>query len=159
MVSLSSTSRARLFAASLLLLPVVAFSASPQRIRIPKIDSSFEMPDQKAEKPIVVDDATKAKLEELAKIYGKVARDNYPLIIKSLHLEKMPTVKPVKIVVTYKYNGVAATTGSGFGGERFGKAGGLDFGQRSGGRLDLESQALELPGEGGVLGRIAGDER
>ena len=48
--------------------------------------------------------------------------------------------------------------GAGLGGESFGKTKCLDLGQRSGRRLEFEAQALELPGERGVLGRIAGDE-
>lgn len=62
-----------------------------------------------------------AKLKELSKTYQKVARDNYALIIKSLKLENAPApTNMVRIVVTYKYGGVAATSGSGFGGEKTG---------------------------------------
>jgi hypothetical protein len=49
--------------------------------------------------------------------------------------------------------------GAGLGRERFGKAEGLDLRQRSGRRLELEAQVLELPGEGGVFGWIASNER
>ncbi|MHB8636262.1 MAG: basic secretory protein-like protein [Fimbriimonadaceae bacterium] len=65
------------------------------------------------DKPLVVDAATKQKLEELAKTYQQVAIDNYPLIIKTLHLEGKPApTKTVRIVLTYAYGGVAATSGT-----------------------------------------------
>jgi len=66
-------------------------------------------------KPIVFDNATAAKLKALANAYQKVAHDNYGLILNTLHLPLDRPSKPVKIVVTYSYNGVAATTGAGFG--------------------------------------------
>jgi hypothetical protein len=65
------------------------------------------------DKPLVVDDETRQKLDDLAKAYQKVAVDNYPLIIKTLRLEDKPApTKTVHIVLTYAYNGVAATSGS-----------------------------------------------
>jgi len=65
------------------------------------------------DKPLVVDDETKKKLDELAKTYQKVGIDNYPLIIKTLKLEDKPKpAKNVRIVVTYGYGGVAATSGT-----------------------------------------------
>jgi hypothetical protein len=48
---------------------------------------------------------------------------------------------------------------TGLGCERFGKTKCLDLGQRFGRRVELKPQALELPSERGILGRIAGDER
>jgi len=93
----------------------------------PKITSRFEMPkppkpsgdtgpfDGGTSTPRVVDAETKAKLEDLAKTYGKVARDNYQLILKSLELSPDSKIAPVEIVLTYGYDGVAATSGSGFG--------------------------------------------
>ena len=64
------------------------------------------------DKPFVVDENTRAKLEALAKTYQKVAIDNYPLIIRTLHLEGKPaTTRNVRISVTYGYDGVAATSG------------------------------------------------
>ena len=65
------------------------------------------------ETPLVVDAETKAKLEELAKAYQKVGFDNYPLIIKTLKLEAKPApAKNVRILITFAYNGVAATSGT-----------------------------------------------
>jgi len=93
---------------------------------IPEITATVELPKPSAPsedlgpftsgpKPIVVDDATKRKLMNLADAYQKVAHDNYGLILRTLQLPMDRPSKPVKIVVTYSYNGVAATTGAGFG--------------------------------------------
>jgi hypothetical protein len=65
------------------------------------------------ETPFVVDAETRQKLEELTKTFQQVAVDNYSLIIKALHLEgKPPSTRNVRIIVTYGYDGVAATSGS-----------------------------------------------
>lgn len=96
------------------------------KLVIPEITATVEIPKPRAAsedlgpfsggpKPIVVDDATKGKLKELADAYQKVAHDNYGMILRTLHLPLDRASKPVKIVVTYSYNGVAATTGAGFG--------------------------------------------
>ncbi len=103
------------------------------KIPTPKVTSSFVMPKKPKNtapigafstggeaKPIEVDGETRKKLNDLAKLYGQVARENYPLIIRTLHMEKAPASKPVKIVVTYSYNGVAATSGAGFGAAKTG---------------------------------------
>ena len=93
---------------------------------IPEITATVEIPKPSAPtedfgpfttgpKPIVVDEATKGKLNVLAATYQKVAHDNYGLILRTLHLPLDRPSKPVKIVVTYSYTGVAATTGAGFG--------------------------------------------
>ena len=96
-------------------------------IEIPKITASVQLPppaknppDNRIgdfisgpDNPLVVDADTKAKLEDLAKAYEKVGIDNYPLIIKTLKLEDKPaSAKNVRIVVTYGYGGVAATSGT-----------------------------------------------
>ncbi len=107
----------------------LCFVASAQDVRVPRITSVFTPPpkakpsDDSANlgpfttgpKPAEVDDATKAKLEGLAKQYGEVARANFGLIIKTLQVKPAKKSKPVRIVVTYGYGGVAATSGAGFG--------------------------------------------
>lgn len=110
MVSLSSTYRAGLLV-SAFVLASVAFGSPTQRVKPPKIEAKFAKPEQD------IDSATQAKLEELAKTYEKVARDNYPVIIKLLKMEKSPVTKPVRIIVTYAYDGVAGTGGDENGAE------------------------------------------
>jgi hypothetical protein len=66
-------------------------------------------------KPIVVDAATRAKLDHLAAEYVDVARQSYPMILRVLDYHPDQAPKPVHIVVTYAYGGVAATSGAGFG--------------------------------------------
>ena len=87
-----------------------------QAIPVPKIAASVDLSAGRDKPSVVVDAATKAKLDELAKTYERVARDNYPLIIHALRMEGDPVAKDVQIVVTYAYKGVAATGDSGFGG-------------------------------------------
>jgi hypothetical protein len=91
--------------------------------KAPKIVASFEMPEKPAKpkdvgpfttgpdsKPIEVTPEQKKKLEALAKLYGEVATKNFDLIVKTLKSTgKVPAT--VKIVITYKYKGVAATAG------------------------------------------------
>jgi hypothetical protein len=101
-------------------------SGKPE-IKIPKITATVELPGPPAKavdvgpfstgpsKPIVVTDEDKKKLQDLAKQYEQVAKDNYALIVKTLHDEDAKMHDEVRIVVTYGYNGVAATSGSGFG--------------------------------------------
>lgn len=97
-------------------LPLLALTLA-QAIPVPKIEASVDLRAPAEAGPSTpVDEATKAKLEELAKTYERVARDNYPLVIHALRMESEPVAKDVKIVVTYAYDGVAATSGSGFGG-------------------------------------------
>jgi hypothetical protein len=91
---------------------------------LPKISSKVELP--KASQPgkdgltngaegvpVVVSRADKRELAKLAKEYVKVAKDNFPLIIRSLKLDAHPIAKPVVITVSYAYGGVAATTAEG----------------------------------------------
>jgi hypothetical protein len=97
-------------------------------VTVPSIKATVEIPHPTASstdtgpfdggknaKPFVVDDETKRKLNGLAKEYEDVARDNYALILRELRLPADLKSKPVQIVVTYAYDGVAATTGAGFG--------------------------------------------
>ncbi|RYG25009.1 hypothetical protein EON82_08690 [bacterium] len=103
-----------------LAISLVALLVSAQTITVPKITASVDLSAGRNRPPVEVDAATKAKLDDLAKTYERVARENYPLIIRALRLENDPTPKDVRIVVTYAYNGVAATGNSGFGGENTG---------------------------------------
>lgn len=65
------------------------------------------------DKPFELSSEDKAKLDDLAVQYRQVAIDNYPLIIKTLKLEDKPaSTKQVRIVVTFGYDGVAATSGT-----------------------------------------------
>ncbi len=112
---------------AVVLVAAVASIASTQEIKVPKVVASVEMPAPPAKtgdtgpfttgpsNPIVITDEDKKKLDELAKAYQKVATDNYALIVKTLHAEKAPMHESVSIVVTFRYGGVAATSGSGFG--------------------------------------------
>ena len=111
-----------------LLVGIAAMSNAAQRdIEVPNIQATLQLPKPSASPPpnrigdfisgpdtaFVVDDDTRRKLEALTKNFEKVATDNYPLIIKVLHLEgKPPSTRNVRIVVTYGYDGVAATSGS-----------------------------------------------
>lgn len=61
---------------------------------------------------VTVDEATKAKLEKLLETYKKVALDNYPLVIRALHMEKAPGIEKFDISLTYAYKDVAATAKS-----------------------------------------------
>lgn len=108
----------------------LAATHSDSKIRTPKITATVALPNPPkaddsgsagpfttgpAVQPIVVDADTKKKLDDLAVQYEKVARANYPMIVKALHAENYVGPKSVSIVVTYAYNGVAATSGAGFG--------------------------------------------
>jgi len=84
-----------------------------QTISVPKVVATVDL-SQGA--PANLDEATKAKLTELAKTYERVGRESYPVIIRALRMENDPVAKDVQIVVTYAYKGVAATGNSGFGG-------------------------------------------
>ncbi len=65
----------------------------------------------------VYTDDQRKQLEKLKDQYVRIAKDSYPLIIKTLHLEDKPaSTKNVRIELTYQYGGVAATSGGGFGG-------------------------------------------
>lgn len=113
----------------LLFLSALAPSPAQQsvEVKVPKVTASVEMPAPPVKsgdtgpfsagptKTIVVSDEDKKKLAALAETYRKVAIDNYPLIVKTLHAEKAKMHPAVRIVVTYRYGGVAATSGSGFG--------------------------------------------
>ena len=99
---------------------IALLASSFQMVPVPQVTASVDLSTGRNSAPMAVDAATKAKLDELAKTYEKVARDNYPLIIHALRMEGDPVAKDVKIVVTYAYNGVAATGNSGFGGENTG---------------------------------------
>src|SRR5579862_3832963 len=113
------------------LVAAAVVTASPpthREIDIPNITATLQLPPPPSANPIpnrigdfisgpdtpfVVDSETKQKLEELTKNFQQVAIDNYPLIIKTLHLEgKPPSTRNVRIIVTYGYDGVAATSGS-----------------------------------------------
>jgi hypothetical protein len=117
------------FVASLLSAALLAAPIQDKDIKVPKITATVELPALPDKndtgsvgpfstgpvvKPVVVDEDTKKKLEELAKTYAQVAKDNYPLIVKTLQ-SKGKAHDEVHIVVTYRYNGVAATSGAGFG--------------------------------------------
>jgi len=115
--------------ATLSILFFAAFCSivAAQEIKIPQISVTVQLPGPPTKpvdagpfvtgpaKPIVVSDSDREKLEELAKAYQKVAADNYSLIVKTLHCEGARMHDVVHIVVTYRYGGVAATSGSGFG--------------------------------------------
>ena len=103
-----------------LALGLALLAAPAQQIPVPKIEASVDLSTGRNQPAKEVDAATKAKLDELAKTYEKVARDNYPLIIRELRMEGDPVAKDVQIIVTYAYKGVAATGNSGFGGRNTG---------------------------------------
>lgn len=113
-----------------LLTGVGSCKVSQDNVKIPKIVGSVELPPAPnpsdtgnvgpfttgpVSKPVVVDAATKTKLDELAKKYVAVARDNYALILKTLK-DTSKMHEEVRIVVTYRYGGVAATSGASDGG-------------------------------------------
>lgn len=95
------------------LCAIVAFHQNS--IALPKVTSEVQISDAAA-----FDADAKKKLDELAATYQQVALSGYPTIIHSLQLETMPVVPNVRIIVTDRYNGVAATSGSGFGGRATG---------------------------------------
>jgi len=78
--------------------------AGGKDIDVPEISAAFQAPPASKnspnnrigdfisgpDKPLVVDDESKRKLEELAKAYRKVGVDNYPLIVRTLRLEDKP---------------------------------------------------------------------
>lgn len=118
----------------LLSLGLLLLSAPAQDIAVPKITASVDLTN------VRIDAATKAKLDTLAMTYEIVARRNYPLIIHSLRMEDAPVSKDVRIVVTYGYKGVAATSDSGFGGEN------------KGARIEVSAQyALSHPKDLGMI--------
>lgn len=111
--------RSLILIAALLVAPL-ALAQSGNPPKAPKIVTSVELPQRPkdtgpfttgpASKPIEVTPEQKKKLEELAKTYGDVARKNFDLIVKRLRSTgSVPST--VKIVITYKYKGVAATAG------------------------------------------------
>jgi len=118
----------------LLSLGLLLLASPVQDIAVPKITASVDLTN------VRVDAATKAKLDSLALTYEVVARQNYPLIIHALRMENDPIAKDVRIVITYGYKGVAATSGSGFGGEN------------KGARIDVSAAyALSHPNDLGMI--------
>lgn len=118
----------------LLSLGLLLLTSPVQEVPVPKITASVDLTN------VRVDEPTKTKLDELAKAYEKVARDNYPLIIHALRMENDPVAKDVRIIVTYGYNGVAATSDSGFGGAN------------KGARIEVSAKyALSHPGDLGMI--------
>lgn len=90
--------------AALSITPACADGAKSDQVKAPKI---------------VGDSANLKKLEDLLKQYQKVARDNYAMIVKALGAEAFAAkyVEPtqVQIFMDPSYDGVAATSGAGFG--------------------------------------------
>ncbi|MFI5385483.1 MAG: basic secretory protein-like protein [Fimbriimonadales bacterium] len=126
------TSTRMRFAAAMTFLLAASWSLAqhPAEAKFPKVTATVELPAPPVKvgdigpftagpsKPVVVTDDDKKKLDELAKTYQKVAKNNYDLIVRTLHCESARMHDEVHIVVTYRYNGVAATSGSGFGGRQ-----------------------------------------
>lgn len=98
-------------------LPLLYSCAYADEIKVPTVTATVDLshssnkPDSA---PMVVDEATKKQLDDLATAYEKVAKDNFLLIIKTLKADGRQH-SSVHIVLTYAYGGVAATSNSEFG--------------------------------------------